>query len=148
MVLTHLCLSMWSFLRTFQNDWCSILVTARSLAIASDWYVSTNNHKPRGSRTSFSDFGDLWLTLQLFENHLRVDWKFKLCVTFRNLLQQVVVWLHVVGACCNECHIHYISCDFQIICSKKCVISFLRFILSNMCFSELHVSAEMPLKIS
>jgi len=55
----------------------------------------------------------------LGENRLWVHWKFNLSVIFRTLLQQVVLWLYVVGACCNQCHIHYISCNFQIICSKK-----------------------------
>jgi hypothetical protein len=31
---------------------------------------------------------------------------------------------------------------------KKLVIIYLRLILSNVCFSELHISAAMPLKIS
>ena len=149
MILKNLYLSMSSFLRIFQSDSFNVSVTARRLAIASDWHVSINKHRPQGSRNPCFRFGDLWWALKLGENHLWVDWKFKLSVILKLCyskgLSECMLEVHVLYCICN---IHYISCNFQIIHAQKSVIIYLRFILSNVCFSELHISPEMLLKIT
>ena len=64
-VLTNVCLSMRYSLRTFQSEFFCISVTARSLAIASDWYVSFNNHRLQGNRNPCFRFWSSVIDLEI-----------------------------------------------------------------------------------
>jgi hypothetical protein len=146
--LTNLCLLMRSSLRTFQSDSFSVSATARSLAIASDWCVNQQSQTTRKQKPMFQilEICDWpWTRVRIISESAG---NLIFSVIFRTLWQQVVVWWYVVGAHYNQYHIHYISCNIQIICSKKYVIIYLRFILPNVCFSEVQISPAMPLKIS